>query len=84
MERERDQYYGCFGENNHAKNGGSVFYNLDEKWEQEHTQTKYRYSNSTELYEYYEMLGEGSFSKVFRAKFLPTSEIIAVKVSLHN
>ena len=37
---------------------------------------------STQLYEYYEMLGEGSFSKVFRAKFLPTSEIIAVKVSI--
>lgn len=44
-------------------------------------QDKYKYDNSTKLYEYYEQIGEGSFSKVYRAKFLPTGEVMAVKVS---
>jgi len=34
-----------------------------------------------ELYEFHEILGEGAFSKCYRAKFLPTNEIIAVKIT---
>jgi len=33
------------------------------------------------LYEFYEKIGEGAFSDVYRCKFLVTDEIIAVKVS---
>lgn len=32
------------------------------------------------MYEYYEQIGEGGFNKVFRAKFLPTGQIMAVKI----
>ena len=39
----------------------------------------YRFSVRTN--ELFEVLGEGSFSKVYRALFKPTGEIIAVKVS---
>ena len=34
-----------------------------------------------EYYEIQEKLGEGSFCKVYRALYIPTNEIIAVKVS---
>jgi len=39
------------------------------------------YSTVEQIYELFEVLGEGSFSKVYRALFKPTGEIIAVKVS---
>ena len=77
---ERDAYYGFF-KNHESNDGKNIFYNLDEIWEDNQVQDKYKYANSTMLYEYYEMIGEGGFSKVFRAKFLPTGEIMAVKVS---
>jgi len=38
------------------------------------------YENEDELYEFYELVGEGSFSRVYRALFKPTEEIMAVKV----
>ena len=41
----------------------------------------YKITSADQLYEFYEMVGEGSFSKVYRAKFLPTGQIMAVKVS---
>ena len=41
----------------------------------------YKITTADQLYEFYEMVGEGSFSKVYRAKFLPTGQIMAVKVS---
>lgn len=34
-----------------------------------------------ELYEFYEKIGEGAFSDVYRCKFLVTDEIIAVKIT---
>ncbi len=34
-----------------------------------------------ELYEFFEKLGEGAFCKVYRALYIPTNEIIAVKVN---
>lgn len=52
-----------------------VFYNLDAV-----SQSELIYENVNELYEFYEQLGEGGFGAVFKAKFLPTGEIIAVKV----
>jgi len=55
----------------------NVFINLDE-----HPRLKLKYDSIKKLYELYEMLGEGSFSKVYRAKYIPTGEIIAVKVSI--
>jgi serine/threonine protein kinase len=33
-----------------------------------------------DLYTFYEKLGEGAFCKVYKALYLPTNEIIAVKV----
>ena len=44
---------------------------------------KYLYTDIAQLYEFFEVLGEGSFSKVFKAKFLPSGEIIAVKVFIY-
>ena len=82
QDHERDAYYGFF--NNHKKNEGQIFYNLDEIWADNLVQDKYKYGNSTKLYEYYELIGEGGFNKVYRAKFLPTGEIMAVKVSKVN
>ena len=42
----------------------------------------YKIDSADQLYQFYEMVGEGSFSKVYRAKFLPTGQIMAVKVSI--
>ena len=75
---QKHQYYGFFS--NHESNGGQVFYNLDEIWATNIVHDKYKYDNSTELYDYYELIGQGAFNKVFRAKFKPTGEIIAVKI----
>lgn len=44
---------------------------------------KYLYTDISQLYEFFEVLGEGSFSKVYKAKFLPSGEIIAVKVFIY-
>ena len=44
---------------------------------------KYLYTDIAQLYEFFEVLGEGSFSKVYKAKFLPSGEIIAVKVFIY-
>jgi serine/threonine protein kinase len=43
--------------------------------------------HSQEVSEYYEIqekLGEGSFCKVYRALYIPTSEVIAVKVKIEE
>ena len=37
-------------------------------------------SGPTQFYKFLELLGEGSFCKVYRAIFKPTNETIAVKV----
>ena len=52
-----------------------VFYNLDACVDGNH-----RYEKSTELYEFHEKIGEGGFSEVYRATFLPTDEEMAVKI----
>jgi serine/threonine protein kinase len=39
----------------------------------------YIYENEDELYEIYEKIGEGAFSNVYRALFIPSGEIIALK-----
>lgn len=44
---------------------------------------KYLYTDISQLYEFFEVLGEGSFSKVYKAKFLHSGEIIAVKVFIY-
>jgi len=44
-----------------------VFYNLDAQVDHE-----YQYEDETELYEFYEQIGEGGFSTVHRALFKPT------------
>jgi hypothetical protein len=41
------------------------------------------YESIDELYQFFELLGEGTFSKVYRALFHPTGEYIAVKVSIY-
>ncbi len=43
-------------------------------------ETIYKYSDANELYEFFEQLGEGGFSHCFRARFIPTNEIMAVKI----
>ena len=52
-----------------------VFYNLDAE-----STPSYAYQEDTELYEFYEELGSGAFSTVYKAIFLPSGEEIAVKV----
>lgn len=52
-----------------------IFYNLDAQ-----THRDYVYNSIDELYQFYEEIGEGSFSKVYRAKFVPNNQIMAVKV----
>ena len=79
----REAYYGYFSD--HERNGG-IFYNLDEIKEarrgpKSEYKTEFAYNDVNELYEFYEKIGEGAFSDVYRCKFLPTDEIIAVKVS---
>ena len=39
-----------------------------------------QYESIEELYQLYEVLGEGAFSIVHRAIFLPTNEEIALKI----
>jgi serine/threonine protein kinase len=53
------------------------FLNLDDQA----NRNIYKIKKVDELYEFFEMIGEGSFSKVYRAKFRPTGQIMAVKVS---
>lgn len=78
----RESYYGYFTD--HLSNG-SIFYNLDDA-QSGTSKLKYKkefvYNGLEELYEFFEPLGEGTFSVVYKAKFLPTGEMIAVKVSL--
>ena len=82
----RESYYGYFWD--HDKNGG-IFYNLDEIKENTKRSVKseykqeFAYNDVDELYEKYEKIGEGAFSEVYRCKFLPTDEIIALKVSFY-
>jgi serine/threonine protein kinase len=52
--------------------------NLDDRVNKQ----KYKYEHVDEIYEFFEMVGQGAFSHVYRAKFIPTGQIIAVKVSL--
>ena len=52
-----------------------VFYNLDAQVEQE-----FQYESADELYQFFEVVGEGAFSNVQRAIFLPTGEELAVKI----
>jgi len=84
-ENLRELYYGHFSD--HQSNGG-IFYNLDEVQQLRRKipariefRKEYTYTDMNELYEFYDMIGSGSFSKVYKAKFIPTGEIIAVKVS---
>ena len=52
-----------------------VFYNLDAQIEQE-----FQYENAEELYQFFEVVGEGAFSIVHRAIFMPSGEEMAVKI----
>lgn len=52
-----------------------VFYNLDAVVESTHL-----YEHNTELYEFYEKIGDGGFCDVHRATFIPTGEEMAVKI----
>ena len=42
-----------------------------------------KFSSVDELYQFHEVVGEGSFSRVYRATFLPTQDVMAVKVRLN-
>ena len=53
-----------------------VFYDLDEIV----TINDEAYTDPSQLYQFYEVVGEGTFSQVHRALFHPTGEIIAVKI----
>lgn len=37
--------------------------------------------NKSQIYKFFELLGEGAFCKVYRATYLPTQEELAVKVN---
>ena len=71
-----ESYYDEIWENMFSNHHG-VFYNLDEIG----TNRDRFYNDVNQLYEFYELVGEGSFSQVFRALFHPTGEIIAVKIA---
>ena len=62
-------------------NHSGVFFNHDEALLNKSNKKGLMYSTVEQIYELFEVLGEGSFSKVYRALFKPTGEIIAVKVS---
>lgn len=66
---------GSLGTNDKEQVFNGVFYNLDATVELE-----YQYQNQDELYEFFEDIGEGAFSNVKRALFLPTGEEMAVKI----
>ena len=92
---EKNKYYGFFSNHGfnsgmlcsppqlgkHTSSGiderifNGVFYNLDNQYQQE-----YKYEDETELYEIIEVVGSGGFSLVHKARFLPTGEIIALKI----
>jgi serine/threonine protein kinase len=42
------------------------------------------YESIEELYEFHEKMGEGGFSEVYRATFIPTDEEMAVKILKEN
>ena len=66
-------------------NNGKNFYDIDERQQAMiSSNNKYKFTDISQLYEFFEVLGEGSFSKVYKAKFLPSGEMIAVKVSILN
>ena len=44
------------------------FLNLDDRVNKQ----KYKYESVDEIYEFFEMVGQGAFSQVFKAKFIPT------------
>lgn len=52
-----------------------IFYNLDAQED-----PLYQYDDINDLYEFFEQLGQGAFSTVFRARFKPLDKIMAVKV----
>ena len=62
------------------KGVNSVFYNLDEI----KIRAEFKYDDINQIYELFEELGEGSFSKVYKARFIPTNEIHAVKITKAN
>ena len=66
---------GSLGQKEMEQVFNGVFYNLDAQVELE-----YQYQNQDELYEFFEKIGEGAFSNVRRALFLPTGEELAVKI----
>ena len=53
-----------------------ILYNLDA----ETIPHSYQFEDDTELYEFYENIGEGAFSTVHRVMFLPTGQEMALKV----
>jgi hypothetical protein len=93
-QRDRLKYYGYFTKHKHSvehaetpklikfKSSNTtesvfngVFYNLDAE-----VKGQYIYEDPKELYEFYEQIGEGAFSQVFKAKFIGTGEMMAVKI----
>jgi serine/threonine protein kinase len=66
---------GSMGRKEREQVFNGVYYNLDAQVEFE-----YIYENQNELYEFFNEIGEGAFSNVRRALFLPTGEEMAVKI----
>lgn len=52
-----------------------MFYNLDAQ-----AQHEYQFETEEELYQFQDKIGEGAFSVVYKAVFIPTQELIAVKI----